>query len=41
VQWADFKLIRSHYAVTNLLQLAQLRKKLPFTRITEDVTERS
>jgi hypothetical protein len=28
VQRVDFKLIRSHYAVTKLLQLAQLRKKL-------------
>jgi hypothetical protein len=40
VQRVDFKLICSHYVVTKLLQLAQLRKNSSFTRIIEDVTER-
>jgi hypothetical protein len=38
VQRADFRLIRSHYVVAELLQIAQLKKNSPFTRITEDVT---
>jgi hypothetical protein len=40
VQRVDFRLIHSHYAIAELLQIAQLRKNLPFTRITEDITER-
>jgi hypothetical protein len=39
VQRADFRLIRSHYVVAELLQIAQLRKNSPFTRNIEDVTD--
>jgi hypothetical protein len=40
VQRADFRLIRLHCAIAELLQIAQLRKNLPSTRFTEDITVR-
>jgi hypothetical protein len=35
VQRVDFRLIHSHCAIAELLQIAQLRKNSPFTRFTE------
>jgi hypothetical protein len=38
MQWAYFRLIRSHCAIAELLQIAQFRKNSPSTKFTEDVT---
>jgi hypothetical protein len=40
VQQADFRVIHSHGAIVESLQIAQLRKNSPSTRFTEDVIVR-
>jgi hypothetical protein len=40
VQWVDFRLIRSHCAIAELLRIAQLRKNSPSKRFIEVVTVR-
>jgi hypothetical protein len=40
VQRANFRLIHSHYDITELLRIAQLRKNSASTKSTEDVTVR-